>query len=1278
MASNRSTARIYGGGGVPITAADLAAGHQTVQQFHFDNFAAYLRDADRVWGAYDNLVSNSRTTRSGTYTYVMELEVEGLQEHGAVVVSGGQNMLDTVRQMCYDEESGTGLADLFDNVFSSNSMMEVHMRIARVTPAGNGANPSYRAPGRVWGYLGNKLLNCVTKEMMEMVAYYTHEGEKRKFMWDAETGEPYPTDNSHPDYDAEAMRKLGQNHAYRTIKKGIETYMHRRGVKPHEDFGFEPRDLCELADLCKCRIVVWIDCGSFRVCRHDTDDLSTQERGAVDRRYVFNYHMMSNQHLEILPVSTINAEGRSYAEQRVNPGRDPALVYLDDAGFDEILTSEGAKPVEDRRLYVVCKDIRRDAVKKVMGFPDEALGHRYSGWILTSGEKVYKHESLREWTETLLLDGDLDKSAASKAVCLADVHTHRLRALFRKHNVPPLVQRSTPGLYHAARWADMQFGHMQLPMDDDSLLYEYDGRKWYMADFSEMTEDEFPYFHGVPRSNCWSEYSGTYKDVHFVPGVGFKERVSMIGNAPGDRPFTFRRGERYAIFQVEELDLSGVDANVVAHFERDAIFTGFDSARDVMMLPSPIVHFLQDLGAVWRASRAWVCYGNGSHWIPSDTEGGRLAREMVAAKTYPVAMGRLMCGRNPVQAVKYLAPDPETAEALRYFHSVQFAHGRLANEHRTSPDIIFEGEEHEYETEDDLRVDTDPDLIIYANDGEFSGTSEAAHSTVRFGGRIRPVASADEWDGQCPFYVDTYQSTYNWGRTYSHVAGAQHAMCFVRLYQAVVRLDAGDVVGFSLDSIRTSHDVTHLLGGMFGEAPGFFKPVSVKPYRCPVQRGGPMLSDLYTPRYHFTGVNRPDPESPLWNKYKDDLRQFNIVTGKAGSGKTTRHFKAFGTGDEDYRLPRNTVYMTMTNHLAHHMQSELGVTTYTSFKGFNRKLNDDDNFVEAARRFDWAAHQRGGVDNRGKSDVYKLNGVHTVMLDEVSMIDPDKIRDIVEVCQAYHLQLVIVGDLDHERFFQLSPVGHSESDFFDALRTAEVELSLAFHRVPPMRVFRQTGDPELEMLLNSLRQKDGVDAWDELYNSEIIRHITYDQMLEEFDASKDLVAQPWHRLIGKVTADVLERMGPDDVLRFRGNFCSPRKVGGTYEEVLAKLKMDESDDTVFKGSVGKITKKELQDLEGTPLMSKDFPYAGSNNNANEVNPMIGATIFNLQGLTLESDATIYIFTDTPGYREWVDTSQPKLAYVAASRARRRGQIVIVTGERASPPATVGRKRGRAT
>lgn len=1267
-ANNRNTTRNYGGasgsgsgGGnrIDITYVDhINQATHVIRRFDFDNYYEYNRDASRVWSTLETLRANARTTRnSGPANFMLMMEMSALSNRD-ILLTERSRLNDVIRQLIYD----SGDLSQFNTIYDQNSDAPVSFSVVQVRPRTRSSRPSYRASGRVWGYIGDKLLNCVTKNMMEFVTYYKFDGSKRDYMWNPITGAKYPTSPGEEGYEQRVMNKLAGDKAYKAIKKGILQYMDKRGVKPYEDFGFQPRDLCELAELCGCRIVVWIDSGgSYRVCRHDTDDL-VNFTGTRDQRYVFNFYMMSDQHLELMDPACIDAsDSVSGICRRLFPGKSPVLEYLSDEDFESILKDEGAKPQEERRLYTVSKDIM-EPTKLARGFPKETLGYKYSGWILTSGDRVFKHESFKDWTELIVEKDEIPEVDAAMMTSLSDVHAYKLMKVYADNNIKPIRQRSFPRLYNAVKWADMQFGHVQLQMESGSDMYEYDGRKWYGTDFSTMSEEEFPYFHGIPYSDSWSEYEGVSKSFVQTRG-GFESRTSMIGNGPGDRPFTFKYGTKYAIFQVESLDLSGVDDNIRAHLERDKMFVDFVPETSVMMLPSPIVHFLQDLGAIWRASRVWVCYGCGEHWVPKDAKGKKLMREMVKNKTYPVVVGKLMCGRNPIQSITYIAPDPETALSLQYFYSLQFAHGRLANEQRTDPEIIFEGEEHEYESIEDVREDIDPDDIIYSDSGDFIGAAEPNYAVVKNGGYIIPTVKKDEWDGKCPFFVETFQSTHNWASTFSHISGAQHAMCFVRLYQAVIKLECSDVIGFSLDALRTSRDVSDLLAPLMGDAPGYFKPVEIKPYKCPFHRSGSMLSDLYTPRKQFIGVNIPEEGYPLWNAYKDSLGQFNIVTGKAGSGKTTRHFKVYGYGENDYRLSPNSVYMTMTNHLAHHMKLDLGVDSHTSFKGFNRRVNDEGSYIEASKRYNYAANMKAGKIREGNK-IDKLDCKHTVMLDEVSMIDPGKILDIIDVCKHHYVQLLIVGDLDRDRFYQLSPVGHTQEAFFKAIEKGETKHNIKFNWVAPMEVFRQVDDPGLKELLDKLRELDSVDAWEYLYKSPVVRHITYDEMLEEFRPEKDLVAQPWHRLIGQVTHDVLERMGPDDVLKIRGNFSSPRKIDGEHSNILSRLKMCEDDDIVYKGSVGKITKRELGDLCDSKLMSNGFPYAGSSGNANEVNPMIGATVFNLQGLTLDNDATIYIHTDTDGCMEWNDDNQPKLAYVAASRARRRDQIVIVSGPNA--------------
>ena len=1221
----------------------------------YANYMEYLGDAYANRGPWS--VLQTLRARNPDTTYQIRLHFDELNTGDGVLFSNHGELRDWAEG---PSNFGGGSDEMREILFDPNSAHDLDVEIVRVPGAVFPGQPQFRAAGgrrKLWGYLGRHVTNCVVRQMADRVAYYTVDGTKRPHMH-TRLGMPKPTSRDQPGYDAEAMRKLSNDKTYKAVREGFEAYLASRDLDASEDFGFEPRDLSELAELCSCRIVVFVTSHRYRTVRYDTDDhVQCKDRAKWAARYVFCFNMTCDQHLEILPPETMRDE---YGKCGPKPGKHPLIELWSDADFDQALLREGSKPEDERRLYLVRK---RHIPSRFCPPCAGCEGHRHAGTVLQSGERFFKHECLRDWTQELLDDGQLTQEQAALATSLYDVHHVRLAKVYRDRNVRPVRQRDSPSLYTAVAQADKVVGHMQLLMREGDEMYEYDGRRWYLTDFSKAAD--FPYFHGVPVSDTWNEYVSCGKQaVYDRAGGGFTDTDIMIGNSPGDEPFTFGR-DKYAVFQVESLDLGGCDRRVLDHLQRDRLFTEFDPESSVMYLPSPVLHLLQDQGAVWRASRLWICYGCWDTWTPDCQAGRALRKEMDEHKTYPMVLGKLMCGRSALSDLSYVAPDLQTAQSLQYWYSSQFYHGRLCTD-RDHPQIVYEGEEHEYETRNVVRPHTDPSSLIHSSEGEFVGATNPYRSVVVNGYLTQPRTRPGE---ECNTYsVTAYEDKYGWATTMCHVSGAQHAYAFARLYQAVLRVDPADVVGYSLDAFRTRVDVTSLLDGLVTEEalPGTFKPAQLRPYRGAYKLERGLLSDQYTPRHYTLGLAARDQAAPAWNAYKDGLARVSIITGPAGSGKTTRHLQKMGAGREDYRLPATAAFVTMTNHLAQHVRSTMGVKAYTNFKGFNRNPMDGEAALCARERFDPSKAKRGG-----EAASVQLRGTHSVLLDEVSMIDPKLIYDAIEVCKEQHMQLLIAGDFDRERFFQLGPVKQPRESFWEVLRRAEISLGMRPRWIEPMRVFRQTGDPRFSALLGDLRALDGLQAWDRLRGSDLFRHVSYEEMLREMDPERDLVAHPWHRIIGQLTEDYVtdHAGGEQQLIKLRGNFRTPRKLKPSDHEVLQRLKMNEEDEIVYKGSVCHVTKAELYDLMENSSHMPGGLYSPTDSQA--VNPMIGATVFNLQGLSMPEDGTLYVLNTTgPRALEWCSEDQPKAVYVAASRARRRDRLVVVHGspKRKTPDA----------
>lgn len=1119
-------------------------------------------------------------------------------------------------------------SDALRQAFFHGGPLSMELTIVRIEDRERAANAPHDFRGtsrsRFWGPLG-RVNNCVVRQVSDRVEGYLSSNSKRDYMW-GPSGQRYSTDRCSPHYNPSAARKLAQDKTYINIKKGVAEFLRNRDLNYSDSFGFDVRDLCELAELCGIRIRVWMNTRTIPLLRWDTDDKVPCSSEFRDKRYVFDFWMTGTQHLEMCE----SGDGR-LAKARLQKPEIAKIEYVDDSWFVSLFGT-GYPPgfeeddPEGARIFTVARSCLR------WPLPEEAKEYRYADCLVRESDTVYKHIVYKDWLRAQDIDPDDTKHA--DIMCVADIHWSKLRNNLNHNNMGAIYQRQQPSLFEAVAYADKVTTHTlttKLPVGD--MVWEVDGRKWYATRFADIPD--FPYFHGFPAANVWSEYSGTKtKPVYSHETGTFQPQTSYIGNiCSEDRPFTFEYG-KYAIFLVEQLDFQRCDDHTMEHFRRDKIFVDFDSGTSVLPLASPVLHFLQDQGVRWRASHVWVCYGVVDDWIVG--QGGMdadiLRDEMIEHKTYAISAGRLMAGRWPVQSTKYITPDEEVAQDLLAWHSAPFVIG-------PTEDMVWEGVHRRHA----------PHSLIMNETADVYGAKTISGSTLSRGGVFTRRA-----DG--PFVVNCKVDMYGMGRTMAHISGAIHALCFVRLYSAALCIPAEDVAGFSLDSIKCFRDPTSYLEAFISDSDsvaGSFKPAEYKTLARAFRSHSPLLSPLYAPRAAFQGIATPDTSKPLWGSYQDSLKQFNIVTGKAGSGKTWRHLRLYD--GEDQRLDK-VLYAPLTNYLAAQLRSQ-GIPAVTSFKAFNRRVDDSSTVRTAKDRYDSDKDQ----------ERTRLDGFAVILRDEITMDSAGMVLDAVKCCNENHRQLLLVGDFDRDRFYQLSAVRQGGPELMTAaLREAAQEIGRKqIHWVPEQPVYRQAGDPGLVQFLEKLRYHTGGarERWQTLATSDLFEHRTYDDMLRLYNPETDIIINPWHKNIEEVTEAVLSSMQDTDKLMLRANFQCPYKTKDSDPDPIRRLVVFEGDDRAHKGVTCQVTKAELNSLRGTRFMAKGFPYKGGSSDGNMVNPMIGATVFALQGVTLTDETTLWVMAANKEALEWLSDEQPCSAYVTSSRARRREQIKIVVRDR---------------
>lgn len=1086
-----------------------------------------------------------------------------------------------------------------------------------------------------WGMFGEDG-NCVISQIGERITYWTALGEKRVGMWNE--------DGTKKSMDSEMANRIRVNKELRAMRNALDNFKKSREFDPAVR-GLDMRDLNDLAECLNCRIMVWTPSRAVPLQRWDTDSyVPAKDSNNGDRRYIFAFYMTSTRHLEMI-------EDEKNEELVWNPRalrdyrpKDLVLNYVDDSFFEKLFDGqleENGSP----KVYVIVRDAPKWPIPAYIR--NET---KYGGLLIREGANLYKHEAYRKFVTDEL---GLDPSTTDDRMIMsyADLHYDDLKAAYRQCHVRPINQRHKPALFAAARYADKIVGHTMHPVDVGTSIWDTDGRKWYLTNFSEVVD--FPYFHGYPFQCQFQEYSGVRRDTIFENGA-CTTRVSMIGNMfDYDRPFTFAYS-KYAIFIIESFDFSSCSSTFMEHIRRDKLFVDMNTEHFVCILASPIVHFLQDNGVKWRASHLWVTYGCHTDWIPH--KGGQwaenLRKEMEKHKSYPICMGKLMSGRDPIVTSKYIVKDRDTAIDLVEMNCTVYTDKGIGT------GVSKNG----------VQRNVNPDSFIYTESNEVYGTCGITRPTYQRGGYYtRKNASNGYEDESAPFFVTSVTDLWGYGSSMCHISGAQHAYAFVRLYQACIELEPQHVVGFSLDSIKTTIDPSEILKKYIGDKHGYFKAPVKNLATARVCCNPALLSDMFTQRAALGGMSKPDTDKPLWGPYQDKICRFNIVTGPAGSGKTTRHFIKF---DNDDRLDTSTVcYATLTNYLTAKMRKDLAPgMAMTSYKAFNRRVDDEGHFALAHKRYDDKVTFTSGVKERNELSMK----CGTVFLDEVTMQDSSKIKDAVEVAWYHHMQIFLVGDFDETQFFQLQTINNGGEDmlqlFIQQLLALERELfaPLKWQWTRLTEVVRQQNDRELKELLQYLRtpgDDDLGEQWQKVKRCGLFRVMQYQDALAEFDSTKDLFVCPCHDNITAITEDVWGRMKDTDVLQVRGNFPCPYKVKPADPDIIKQLAPFEGDPHAYKGAVTLVTKSALSSIRNSGFMKAGFPYYMSEKRSgNMINPMIGTTAFTLQGLTLDPGATLFVHSNKSYGSDWLNCTQPKALYVALSRARVRDQIVLVIGD----------------
>jgi hypothetical protein len=1241
----------------------------------FDSIQQYFSERERFWSTFDQL-RDQFPNRSYYCTWSMDYAEELIEpapftSHRAFVQilqnTKGKATSNLITEML------SGDLDPEDAPFSLSICSGDHQGAG--VPFRN-----YQAYVRR-GFMAS-VTNCVLRGFWEQALYYDNAGNKRPGSW-------YENGGRKPE---NALGRLTNpvKEIRRRIKAFTDAYRSASGEAGEEVLtreGLNVRDLGELSLIMHAEIFIWARVGSKLHLRHHT---GRDTRNPTGHRL----HMLLTRpnHVELIDVGNLPTRDLGCLNQSFK------IEYVDTDALASIV----------RKTDPATKD---DLVYILKGRPTSVLSenpsarNRPQDLVLQASTTVYKHVDTRNFK---------GKYVTAQA---GDDNLDLMKAL-KEHNINQQHERDNRRCYRAFRLADQTWGHCidVEGRDPDAVVHTYDYRRFYGTEFSKVPD--FQFFHGYPANPCAHEFKGP------------------IGNGSNCTPFTFGRN-KFAVFRMTYIKLQGMDPGLQSALFKANIFV---EEYATTYLSSPILHWLEAHGAVWSADAAWVVYCLTDTWCPCPT----LYQNMIDNKTYPVVFGMLQCGRNAVRAATIVTPTKQEALDCCAMYGLEFTNEtqlRIAGFDR-----YFHGEEAFIDPARRLRIIEESERLARecsqrkpakrkrgdAPEGNRLITDmfgKSARAEVAPASSPEPMAldpatlppvealflhsasghktphavlsfTGREADPASPHYAMVEEHVYGMRSDYGYLAMAQHGYCVVRLLQAVERVPPSSIIGYSLDSLHLDGSYDSCLEGLMEPAgvptTGFLKAATTRPVtEFKSFKPECILSSHTHKNEHIMEkvdpLLAPAPDTPSWTLEKDAMTQFNLVTGRPGTGKTTGYFRDH-PGSVDNRLPKaTTILATPTNLLACDFSNKLGCNAVTLHKAISYPVGKLPEPAKTRYHPCRTIKRDAGplISFQSKKDSV-VQGRQTIVVDEVTQQSDDIIRDMVQVAKANHLQLVLAGDfcMETNRIFQMGAIDVTARA--TPVPQSIKDTGVQWNHVTRDKVYRQLGDGALASLLDELRESSDAEGVRKLLQTPWIPRVSGMEWLRMVTPDKDLSITPLHRNIKNVTDRMLARMDPDakfkvvstTKLQYRpGEMTRP----AFYNRFLLEFGLRaDVENTIHKGMTATITKQEWLNMWHDPC----FNYSGSakppptavlygrtytwdnghhergvgTDRQNKINPLICSTAHTVQGREVAGDGKVFMLVDgrdKAGLGGWQEEFAINSVYVAASRVRNRSQLVLV-------------------
>ena len=949
------------------------------------------------------------------------------------------------------------------------------------------------------------------------------------------------------------------------------------------------------------------------------------------------------------------------------------------------------------------------------------------------GGIVYRHEVFEDY-QTHVLGQKPGTNLHRNCPTMVHHLTQLLGKQLQFHNCNTMSYNDDPSAFLAVKASIVTIAHRYEAISEETS--KVDMKMAYGAEYGPAFAKLgiSPYFHGYVRNGCMAWQEAPACSV-YMQGRGIERpngdpfTSSLIGNThPCDIPFTWRecvddgRLGRFAFFAIYELDLSDLCEPLRSNLLKLKMFPEhylYSEADADLFLASPIIHYLESLGARWRALGVTVSNTAGYTMFPHRADEPVSDHNMTPdiirdyferTKAYSIIVGMARSSFSFEHEESYIVPDEDTCNLFRKCARDGLLRSRML--HSGSSEVgapIVDKLCIIKDREGKSRIVDSPPQISHAYYGGYNDTKDKTHKVV----------------------INKYKNN----PTVHPWVACQLSYQFVVMIAALAILPEDKITSLRLDEIGTSMSVDELAEWMVDfihpGVPGTFKPPThpdesdrdirnmseefVSNTRGLSNSRYDKMYTVFMGTYPYRSMLSPPAKHLWWSSAQNQMSHVTYITGPAGSGKTTGLFSnanwAIVRGQSVWN--EKTLFATLTNNLANAITANVdmpGARGRTVFNFCNRKVAEKEGQLSSPTQRSHKFTDNRAYNNRqmsltrcNKFQSRSLARYSTVVLDECNLNQHLEFQDAIEVAGAHHLQIIIVCDYDDQMdaFKQLYSINYDfnikSPSYMRDIVSEFLGGSIHTGRIELVDVYRQK-DPLLKNLLTKLRGMSG-DSRSQLSTFETLcvsplasdgEHVFNPVFAKPMDSYADKlprfpifvfdedgvppirpnqtkIVSPRHKMLEKMGMFWLNSMShdvdDDDLIEVMWYECGQTKktATGPWTDILAWF--DNGLDYVCKYDTAMVSWKELRSPEVCAIWPK-FPY----HKENRVNLSMFRTPFALQGTELRPGDDLIMLWNRDDKDEadmfknvhgWHDPDQPNAIYVVLSRALDHTQIKVV-------------------